>query len=221
MMHREVAQKNLELQKLNVQKDKFLGMAAHDLRNPIGTILIVSQLLYESENSNFTDEDKEFLEMIRSSSEFMLKLLNELLDISVMESGNLKLNIKETDLVKLIGKNVSYNKVLADKKNIIIKFNSSIPEAKKNVDSVKIEQVLNNLISNAVKYSFENTEISVSLTENESEYILSVADKGQGIPEEEVERLLQAFSAISVKVTAGERSTGLGLSIVKKIVEAQ
>jgi len=220
LMHREVAQKNSELQKLNVEKDKFLGMAAHDLRNPIGTILLVSQLLFDSEKNKFSDEDKEFLEMIRSSSEFMLKLLNELLDIAVMESGNLQLHNAETDLVKLIGKNVSYNKIIADKKNIVITFNTLISTAQKKVDAVKIEQVLNNLISNAIKYSFENTEITVTLTEKETEYILSVADKGQGIPEKDMHKLFQAFSTTSVKSTAGERSTGLGLSIVKKIVEA-
>lgn len=115
-MHREIAKKNLLLEKLNEDKNKFLRIAAHDLRNPISAILSFSTMLIDDVSVKMQGEQKEFLEIIRQSSEFMLQLLNELLDIAVIESGNLILNTETHDLVKVIADNVSLNRVIAGKK---------------------------------------------------------------------------------------------------------
>ncbi|MBI5726328.1 MAG: hybrid sensor histidine kinase/response regulator [Ignavibacteriales bacterium] len=218
-MHREIAKKNQELQKLNEDKDKFLRIAAHDLRNPISAILSFSMMLLEESAQKFNDHELEFMGIIKSSSEYLLELLNELLDIAVIESGKLQLNITEVDICKLIMGNTRLNKVMADKKNISLVFNTDVKELTMQVDSVKIEQILNNLISNAIKYSYPNSEINVILSRNEKQAIIMVIDKGQGIPKDEQSKLFEPFAKTSVRGTAGERSTGLGLSIVKKIVE--
>ncbi len=219
-MHRELERKNVELEKANVEKNKFLGMAAHDIRNPISLVLSSSAFLEEELMDIMTDDQRELLSMIKSSSEFVLGLLNELLDISVIESGSLRLNFYKTDLGKLIDRNLSLNRVTANKKGITLGFSSDAGIPLVTLDATKIEQVMNNLISNAIKFSFENSHVQVDLLNQGDQVCVRVRDEGQGIPEKEIGMLFKPFQKTSVRATSGERSTGLGLSIVNKIVEA-
>ena len=148
----------------------------------------------------------------------MLRLLNDLLDVSAIESGNLNLNLVKADLVPVIKKNIELNNVIAHKKNIHIHIHQSglIPEII--FDEGKIEQVLNNLISNAIKYSKQETTINVNISKSDKEIVVAVADQGQGIPETELGKIFKPFERTSVKSTGGEKSTGLGLSIVRKLI---
>ncbi len=218
-MQRELAKKNRELDELNKLKNQFLGMAAHDLRSPLGIIMGYSEFLHEETANIISDEHKNMLNQIMKSSEFMLNLLNNLLDVSAIESGNLNLNLAKTDVVNLIKRNVELNNTIASKKQIIIRFiqHTEIPLIL--IDSEKIEQALNNLISNAIKYSPQKTEVTVLVTKNPKDVTISVKDNGQGIPEHEIEKLFKPFERTSVKSTGGEKSTGLGLSIVKKLIQ--
>jgi signal transduction histidine kinase len=218
-MHRELAKKNTQLEKLNEEKNKFLGMAAHDLRNPLSTIKGFSEYILEETEEVLTSRHIEFLNIIMSSSEFMLQLVNDLLDISQIESGKLELNKKPTDITKFIAKNISLNKYWAERKHINLEFIQAekIPEVI--MDDQKMDQVLNNLISNAIKYSPSNTTIQVKLENKNDRVLISVQDEGQGIPEAELDKLFKPFSKTSVKSTAGEKSTGLGLVIARKIVD--
>ncbi len=217
-MQRELAKKNRELDELNKLKNQFLGIAAHDLRNPLGVIMGYSEFLLEEYEEIPKEDQNQMLQSIMESSEFMLRLLNELLDISAIESGNLNLDLVKTDLVKLVKKNVELNNVIAHKKNINIHLISidSLPEIL--LDMGKIEQVLNNLISNAVKFSTQGSDVNVSISRNDSDLTVAVADHGPGIPEAEREKLFNPFQKTSVKSTAGEKSTGLGLSIVRNLI---
>ena len=217
-MQRELAKKNRELDELNKIKNQFLGIAAHDLRNPLGVIIGYSDYIIEENDGNFSEEHVMMLNAILTSSEFMLRLINNLLDVSAIESGNMELELSKTDLISLIKKNVALNNVIAQKKNIQIQFNDPVQISEILLDIGKIEQVLNNLISNAVKYSFPNTTVQVKISQNDSEVIVSVTDQGQGIPESELGKLFKPFEKTSVQSTAGEKSTGLGLSIVKNLV---
>jgi signal transduction histidine kinase len=205
-----------KLRALNEQKNKFLGMAAHDLRNPIGGILGYSEMLLEED---LPEDLHTVAGKIETSSKFMLRLLNDLLDISQIESGKLELHLEETDLGALLRQNVDLNRIAASKKDIRVELSCPEDLPRLRIDPSKIEQVVSNLISNAVKYSFPNTTVSVELLRVEQEVLLRVRDQGQGIPADELHKLFQEFQKTSVKSTAGERSTGLGLAIVKKIVE--
>lgn len=192
-MQRELAKKNRELDELNKLKNQFLGMAAHDLRSPLGIIMGYSEFLHEETANIISDEHKNMLNQIMKSSEFMLNLLNNLLDVSAIESGNLNLNLAKTDVVNLIKRNVELNNTIASKKQIIIRFiqHTEIPLIL--IDSEKIEQALNNLISNAIKYSPQKTEVTVLVTKNPKDVTISVKDNGQGIPEHEIEKLFKPF----------------------------
>ena len=216
---RELREKNKELERVNAQKDRFLGMAAHDLRNPLGHISTVADILLEDLDGKITEQQRELLEITRSSSQFMLDLVNDLLDIAKIESGKLHLNLQETDLAALVSQNVALNRALADKKNITLVLDVPDDLPPLTVDPGKMEQVLNNLISNAIKYSYPGTTVSIRLARQGDSVLLSVADEGQGIPADELGKLFQPFERTSVTTTAGEKSTGLGLVIVKRIVE--
>ncbi|MCF8304547.1 MAG: HAMP domain-containing histidine kinase [Bacteroidales bacterium] len=215
---RQLQKTNSELKRLNELKNKFLGIAAHDLRNPIGLVISYADFLLEEAYDKLTDDERLMLERIQSSAEFMINLINDLLDVSRIESGKLELNLQAVDLVDLIKNNVELNQVLAEKKSITISFEhlEKIPPVK--VDARKIEQVLNNLISNAVKFSHPGSSVKLDIFRDSKHVNVSVTDYGQGIPKEERPKLFKTFSRTSVQATGGERSTGLGLVIARNII---
>ena len=222
MTQRELEQKNIELARLNEQKNYFLGMAAHDLRNPMGAIYNSSDLLIEEDLGPLNDEQKEMIAAVKNASEFMLNLVNDFLDIAHIESGKLTLKKEDVDIFSLIKTNVQFNQNFAVKKQISLDFQytdiESLPMI--SLDGSKIQQVMNNLISNAIKYTHSGGAIQVILEKKDDQIHIAVRDNGQGIPEDEIQNLFAPFQRTSVESTAGEKSTGLGLAIAKKIVNA-
>ncbi len=216
---RELTKKNIELAELNTLKNQFLGMAAHDLRNPLGFIYNFVEFI-EEERENLSQEQIEFIGQIKSLSKFLLNLVTDLLDVSSIEAGEINLILEQIDLIYFIDQNVKRNRFLAQKKNITINFTTNCENLMLQIDKNKIEQVMTNLITNAIKFSQANTIINVGLKLDETNVIISVTDQGQGIDKEELNLLFKPFKKTSTKSTAGEKSTGLGLFIVKRIVEA-
>jgi CheY-like chemotaxis protein/two-component sensor histidine kinase len=218
-MQHELEKRNGELQKLNDLKNQFLGMAAHDLRTPLGAICSYSGFLLDEATKSLSPEQIEFLATIKGTSEFLLGMVNDLLDISKIEAGKLELDLKPTDLVSLIEHNVLLQRPLAENKQIGLEFHydHALPEIM--LDQSKIGQVLDNLISNAIKFSHPRSAIEVRAAVVGDRAQVSVKDEGQGIPPEELGRLFKPFKKTSVKSTAGEKSTGLGLAIVRKMVK--
>lgn len=217
---RELAKKNHELDQLNRQKNQFLGMAAHDLRNPLGVIQTYSDFLRQEAADCLSDEQIEFIETIYDSSDFMLTMVNELLDIATIEAGEVQLDEASIDLLALLKKNLTLHAPLAHKKQIALTLDAPSTVPALVADRHKVVQILNNLLSNAIKYSPPGGVVTVRLQIEENELVVSVADQGQGIPAEEQDRLFRPFSRTSVKTTGGEASTGLGLAITRCIVSA-
>lgn len=218
-LQRELAKKTAELERLNTQKNQFLGMASHDLRSPLNSILAYSEFLVESAAPRLTVEEVEYLELIISLSNLMRGVVDDLLDITAIESGKLHLDLRPTDLAAVFGRIAAVFRPLAAKKQIHLVLEVISPPPPLLLDGHKIEQVLNNLLSNAIKFSHAHTVITLTLTHAGSEVLAAVKDQGQGIPADEVSRLFQPFATTSVKATAGEMSTGLGLLIARKVVE--
>ena len=216
---RELQKNNIELKKLNDLKNHFLGMAAHDLRNPLGLIMNYSEFIL-LEDSTLSQEHKEFLETILSSSELMRRLIDDFLDVSIIESGQFLLELSREDLVMLITEGIKRLEYKAKKKQISIIFNPMDKPIYLNIDKYKILQVFTNLLSNAIEYSFSNSNVFVDCTENQNEAIVSVKDEGPGIPENEIGNLFKFFGKASTKKTGGEKSTGIGLAIARKIIES-
>jgi signal transduction histidine kinase len=218
-LQRELVKKNMALERLNQEKNRFLGIAAHDLRNPLNAIQIYSEFLQEEAANVLNEEQMEFVSIIHDSSQFMLRLVNDLLDVAKIESGKLELDIEPLDLAPLVEANVKLNAALASRKNVQVQLHARVTSLFVEADRAKVEQVLNNLLSNAVKFSPPDSSVSVTLEECEGHARIAVQDHGQGIPPDELDRLFRPFQKTSVQSTAGEQSTGLGLAIVQKIVQ--
>lgn len=217
-IQRELARKNAELSRLNELKNQFLGMAAHDLRNPLHVISTYSEFLLDDLSNILDSEQVDFLTTIHDQSQFMARLINDLLDVATIESGKLQLDLQPVDLIKLTENNLVRNRLIAARKKITLLLETS-PIHPLLLDPTKIEQVLDNLITNAIKFSPTGSKVTIRVQSTEKEVLLTVQDEGQGIPADEVKKLFKPFQRTSVKSTAGEKSTGLGLAIVKRIIE--
>ena len=153
------------------------------------------------------------------ASERMLEIIDNLLDINKIESGNINLNIQEIKLKELIQRIVSEFEIYSNQKNIKISLNTPGSDTMINSDEIVIKEILMNLISNALKYSHKDSEVNIEVSDSEGQAEIRISDNGLGIKEEEKQKVFQKFAKISNKPTAGENSTGLGLSIVKKLTE--
>jgi signal transduction histidine kinase len=217
----ELERNNKELKELNEQKNQLLGMAAHDLKNPLAVISVFSNFLLNTAKDSIDDaKTHQIIERINDSSTFMIGVIDDFLDFSTIESGILTLHVSEIDLPVLIEKDLLFFESLVQKKNIKLEFNykKSIPKIR--CDPNKISQVLNNLIINGIKFSHPQGTLEVSLNPSDTEIIISVKDSGVGMSPEALASLFQPFSKMKTKGTAGEKGTGLGLAIVHKIVTA-
>ena len=216
---RELTKKNLELERANKLKNQFLGMAAHDLRNPIGAIRSFANLLLDPHFPVTPERQQDFLQRIRESAESMLALINDILDLSAIESGQVRMDVRQIDIARLIRDNVELNRMLAEEKEIAITLAVEPDVPRIVADPRKVEQILNNLLSNAVKYSARATTVRVEVRAAGDGVLIVVADEGQGIPAGELASILKPFQRGTPKGTAGEKSTGLGLAIVKRLVD--
>lgn len=221
---RELAKKTAELERSNELKNQMMGMAAHDLRNPLTLIQNYADFLIgdHQEEAIFTEDQYQLIKEIKGSSEYMVQIIEDMLDMSTFESGSIDLKKENYSLVELAEEAISLSRSSANKKDIVISTNLPDSPVNKVIDAHKFRQVLDNLLSNAVKFSNPGTEVEVGINhiDETEEVTIFVRDHGQGIPEDEIDSLFEPFSQISVEATAGEKSTGLGLAIVQKIVEA-
>lgn len=218
-LQRDLARKNAELARLNEQKNRLLGMAAHDLRSPLGVIQSYSEFLRDEAAEALEEEQRGFVDAILDASRFMLSLIDDLLDVAQIEAGTLRLELCETDLADLVRHNLVLNRVLAARKDIRVELAAPDAPVLVSIDARKIEQVLNNLIGNAIKYSHRGAAVSVAVQSEPDTARIVVRDEGQGIAAADIPLLFQPFSTAGKRGTSGEPSTGLGLAIVRRIVE--
>jgi two-component system, sensor histidine kinase and response regulator len=217
-LEQKLKEKQKELFVNNERKNQFIGIAAHDLRNPVISIRGFSELLLK-DSKDLPEEQREFLHIIHSTSRNMLAMINDLLDISRIESGKLKISLKPGSLNKLIIDRIRLISLQATKKHITIhKELANTPEI--TFDPQRLGQAIDNLISNAIKFAPIGSSVYLNLHHDEDTVKFSVSDEGPGIPAEEQHLLFSEFHRLSIQPTAGETSTGLGLAIAKKIIEA-
>ncbi len=209
-----------DLSKANAAKNHFLGIAAHDLRNPLTSINGLSEYMLEGSAGELSDDQRAMLRAMHSATQSMLGLLGELLDISVIESGEMHLALTPCNFSDIAHDAVFLNGIAAARKQMKIACRPFKPSRPLLIDPRKIREVIDNLLSNAIKFSPPGTTITVELSEDENQQTISVQDQGPGIPPDEMNLLFQSFGKTSVRPTGGEKSTGLGLAICRRIVEA-
>ncbi len=219
-----VAERTAELELANEQlldiieeKNRLLGMAAHDLRTPITIITGFIDLLADSRTTR--EDFAEFVSIIRGTLHDMLVLLNSLLDLSAIESGKVQLALARTDVNEFVDRVARIQRVLGAQKQIRVDtfIEPGLPVFP--FDRARIEQVLTNLFSNAFKFSHGGTTVTLAVRQAGKSIEFSVADQGIGISPEEVNRVFYEFQKLQGRPTANESSTGLGLSICRRIVE--
>lgn len=209
-----------QLSTANAAKNKLLGMVAHDLRNPLASIRGLADFLADGTVGPLSPDQLDLVKTIQETSQSMLSMVNELLDLSVIESGELKIHPEPCLIAALVKKSVYLNNINAAKKGSRIELTPLDPALCLDLDADKVRQVVDNLLSNAIKFSPPGSAVAVSAATGEAYFTLAVRDRGPGIPEDEHHKLFQDFGQTSVKPTAGEKSTGLGLAICKRIMEA-
>lgn len=218
---RELALKNDELAKLNALKNQFLGMAAHDLRKPIGLILSYAEFVIDEAAESLSAEHRDFLQTIRGSADRMRRVVDDFLDASLIEAGRFNLDEAAVDLGDLTRAAVRLVKLPADKRSVTIASTLDATIGPLFVDGAKIEQVLTNLLSNAVEHSPAGGSVRLASRLMPDALRVEVADSGPGIALEQQQRLFQSFaSGQGTLKSTGERSIGLGLAIARKVVEA-
>jgi len=218
---RELAKANARLKATNDQKNFLLGMLAHDLRNPLNAISGFAELLEEMLAGRVADKEMSCLSTISESSRAMLLLVEDTLTLSALETGFLTLECQPVDLAELARRAVRLLAMVAEFKGVRLLLTLPPGPVQVSLDPTRIEQVLSNLITNAIKFSYAGSEVRVSVSGGEGQpALLEVRDQGTGIPHDVRAHLFEPFVRGHRTGTAGESSTGLGLAICHKIVAA-
>ena len=209
-------QESIEVQKkLNQEKNRLLSMASHDVKSPLSGIYNLCQMIIDDPDSN---DNMDLLKVILEAAEQITEIVDNLLDVSVVESNQFRIEKESIDIINIIHQRIKLMEVIAAKKSIKITFN--FPDKLiLEFDRPKISQVIDNLLSNAIKYSEPNTTIFVNADKNK-DIKISVKDQGQGISEDNIQNLFKMYTTAGSIPTGGEKSTGIGLAIVKKIIDA-
>ena len=211
-----VAQSNERLVLLDQEKNEFLGIAAHDLKNPLTAIIGNAQMASLASDPRQVNK---LLHNISDAADRMRALLANLLDINSIEQHGFKFQIEPCSVHALIQQSIDNNQLAADKKMIDLRAGAS-SDFFVNADASGVLQILDNLISNALKYSLPKSNVQVHAMQEADHILIAVRDEGPGISESDQKKLFQKFTRLSARPTGGESSTGLGLAIVKRLAEA-
>lgn len=206
------------LKELDVAKTNFIGTVSHEFKTPISSIKMGLQLLENDKVGLLNPDQLNLVNGIKDDTNRLLKITGELLDIAQLESGSIKLNIKPSKISDIVDYATEANKASAEQKNIrlITRIDSDLKLV--SADLEKTSWVLNNLLSNAVRYSYENSEIIIEVKRETDKIIFSVTDTGQGIEPQYVSKVFERYFRIPGTKKEG---TGLGLSISKEFIETQ
>ncbi|TAE25791.1 MAG: hybrid sensor histidine kinase/response regulator [Candidatus Kapaibacterium sp.] len=222
--------KNAELEKLNKEKSEFLGIAAHDLKNPLASVRWLTDMLKTGLRSGSMTAEKsgETLDKISLSVERMFRLVKTLLDANAVEEASTDAPLEKVNLVFAVADVLAQYDEIAERKQIVVEFQNAAQNAMVLIHGEILQQIIDNLVSNALKYSPLGKSVVVHIwneaskenPETPATVSFSIRDDGEGIGEEEQHKLFQKFTTLSAKPTANEDSSGLGLFIVKKLTEA-
>lgn len=233
---KRIQEQNTALQSLNLRKNELIGVVAHDLKNPLSAILMSSSLMLRYYDKMTKDDHLQNTQRIKETGERMNKIIMDLLDVEAIESGKFNLTIEEVSIDALLAATLEDYRVAAERKDmsILLECAPNLPSAA--TDKNALRQVLDNLISNAVKYSplhsriwlrtrlctdtYENSNLPESGILPEGAILIDVQDEGPGLSEDDQAKLFGRFAKLTPQPTGGEHSTGLGLSIVKQLAEA-
>ena len=218
--NRELDLRNREVERATQMKSKFLASMSHELRTPLNAVVGFSDLLAEGTPGDLNAKQKRFINHIKQGSEHLLRLINDILDLSKIEAGQLELRCEDFHVKDALPEVLSIIRPLAMAKNIQVQHR---PRADLSVyaDRVRFKQILYNLLSNAVKFTPNNGRIDIDCVKNDNQICISVTDTGIGIKLEDQAVVFDEFRQIDGSEGAVTEGTGLGLAIAKRLVEQQ
>ena len=216
----ELRVKNQQLRQLDEVKDEFLSIASHQLRTPLTSIKGYVNMIIEGDFGKISSQQREILNDVFVSSERMVQLVNDFLDVSRIQTGKFAIGLQETDLTVMVQKEIELmtSQLELHQLKIDWQFDDNIPVVK--IDADKIRQVVMNMIDNAIYYSKADTTIKVALRYYEDQVIFTVTDTGIGVPVKEQANLFGKFFRASNARKRRPDGTGVGLYLAKKIVDA-
>lgn len=205
----------------NLSSSQNLRMTLHDLTSPLSVIQGFLDLTYSEDwYQQLTSEEKNIFSVMQKNTKYMFELISELSELKHLDFKDEKIKTEEVNLAKFRAELESSERLMAEKKGI--KLNICLESGYYDTarfDPIKIRRVLDNLLTNAFKFSKTHTQVTVIIKAEKNHLTFEVRDQGQGIPQDEIPILFKEFGKTSVRPTGGENSTGLGLAIVKKIIE--
>jgi len=213
----EIERSNIKLQDLNQEKNNIISIVAHDLKNPLTSALTMATIL-RNESNNLNEEQQHCIEIIEKSVNRMNDMVSRLLDIKKIEDKIVRLKLERVNLEQII-QDVNSN-LLNEINRKKINLSVIAEELYAQVDPDYAVQVFENLLSNAIKFSPPEKKVTVKLVKSNGKARAEIIDEGPGLTEEDKKKVFGKFQRLSARPTGGEQSTGLGLSIVKKYVEA-
>lgn len=214
---RELEDANKDLVRLNEEKNHFLAITTHDLKAPLAGISGLLEVM-KLEPGSLSLRQIEYIQLMEETCENMQRLISELLDLSRIEQGTTRLDIKAVSISKVLAELEDHFRSWASKKNIELIFLNHIGPKMIATDHDILVRILDNVISNAIKFSPPDKTVTL-LVGNEGNYLrFDIRDQGPGIHAEDRGKLFQKFQKLSARPTDGESSSGLGLSIVKDLV---
>ncbi len=215
---RRIEKQNVELQVADVAKDEFVGTVSHELRTPLTSIRGFVELMLDESGDPLTEQQRGFLATVQRGSNRLERLVNDLLLTAQLQAGHLDVQKTHADLMQIVRESVESARAQASIKALQLTLVSSSASVQVEADGVRLAQAVDNVISNAIKFTPEGGSVEVALAQDEDRVSLTVTDTGMGMTAADVERLFEPFFRTD---SAGEiQGTGLGLPIVKAIIEA-
>jgi two-component system, sensor histidine kinase and response regulator len=216
----ELKQAKLEADKALEMKDEFLSLVSHEFRTPLNVINSAIQAMTYICGGELSDKSKKYLGMIRQNTFRQLRLVNNLLDITRVNAGRIKINKSNIDIVFLTKAIIESVYTYASQKKIDVAFITLLEEKVIAIDEEKYERILLNLLSNAIKFTPEGNSIIVTLNAVKNRIYVKVRDSGIGIPEDKLDVIFERFGQVDSSLSRQAEGTGIGLSLVKKLTEA-
>jgi PAS domain S-box-containing protein len=214
----EIEKQRDELQIANATKDKFFSIIAHDLRGPFSNFVSLIKIILESFEQFDANQLKNYIKEIQNSAQSSYNLLENLLDWSRTQKGDIKYEPIETDVNQIVLENIELLKNIASKKKIQIKY-ELVDNLVALVDQEMLKTVIRNLISNAIKFTHEGGEVEIQIKEGKIYHLIAVQDNGMGIKKDDINKLFRIDVHHTTTGTRKEKGTGLGLILCKEFVE--
>jgi len=214
----KLQESNTKLKTLDELKNQFFANINHELRTPLTLMLAPLGPILEQQLGAISSKQRDTFETIRRNGFRLLKLINNLLDLSKLEAGKMRLKIRAIEFIEYTGSFLQTIKPLADSKDVKLYFQHPPHRLEMTIDTDQFEKVIMNLLSNAVKFTPQGGRITVYLEEKDDTVLLIVEDTGEGIPQDMLQSIFNRFSQVDGSLSRSHEGTGIGLSLAKEIV---